>query len=87
MAFAVLEFWGIELILHGKHPPSIYRVKPGERCTNVKLGQPLLDQGSESIKPPLDDNVHFRPNAGSAQTRSIGDFQFCGLAVVQSEKI
>ena len=27
MAFAVLEFWGVEMDLRGKHPPSVYSVK------------------------------------------------------------
>ena len=32
--------------------------KQGQRCTNVKPGQALLNEGSRAIKPPLDDNVH-----------------------------
>ena len=43
--------------------PGLRWFKPGQRCTNVKPGQSLLNQGSEAIKPPLDD-VCFRPNAG-----------------------
>ena len=46
--------------------PVLRWFKLPQRCTNVKLGQPLLNQGSGAIKPPLDDNMHFRPN----QTRS-----------------
>ena len=51
--------------------PGLRWFKPGQLCTNVKPGQPLVNQGSEAIKPPLDDNVRFRPNAQSTRTRSI----------------
>ena len=67
--------------------PWLHWFKPGQRCTNAKPGQPLLKQGSEAIKPPFDDNVRFRPDAGSTQTISRGHLRFGGLAVVQSAKI
>ena len=35
--------------------------QPGQRCTNVKPGQRLLNQDSEAIKPPLDDDLRFQP--------------------------
>ena len=54
---------------------------------SVKLEQPLLNQGSKAIKPPLDDNVRFWSNPGSTRTRHRGNFPLwrpsCGLAVVQ----
>ena len=39
--------------------------KPVQRCTNVKTGQPPMNQGSEAIMSPLDDNMSFRHNAGT----------------------
>ena len=56
----------------------------GSDAQMLNRGQALLNQGSRAIKPPLDDDVHFRTNAGSARTRSRGHLRFGGLAVEQS---
>ena len=55
------------------------RVEPGLRCKNVKPGQPPVNQGSEAIKPHLDDNVCFQHNAGSTRTRSRGHLRIGDL--------
>ena len=82
--FEIPQFIKSTIFLFCSRPGQ--RVEPGQRCTNVKPGQPLLNQGSEAIKLPLNDKVSFRPNAGSTRTRGKGHLLFGDLTVVQSAK-
>ena len=58
----------------------------GSAAQMLTAGQPLLKQGSEAIKPPLEDNVRFRLKAQLTGTRSRGHLRFGSPAVVQSAK-
>ena len=89
-SFTLNEIWELEKFpfqqLHSRKT-QIRSVLNLEKVSVFGLSLWLLNQGSETTKPPLYDNVRFWSNAGSSWTRRRGRLHFGGPAVVQSAKI